>query len=106
MKADFKFNFNDQVKVRLKQKGIDILRQQHDELDRRISSNGGKGIGPFTIRIDDDGYASFQLWDLMRRFGEHMVIGFDPPFYLDVIMCGGNLSKRGRGRVKNFEVAR
>lgn len=86
---DFKFNMNQQIKVRLKQKGLDILKQQHDELDQWIRSRGGKGFNPFAVHIDDDGYTSFQMWDFMQKFGGHMMIGFDPPFHLDVILCGG-----------------
>lgn len=88
-KTAFKFNMNETVKVRLKQSGHDILRQQHDEIDRQIRSRGGRGLGPLRINIDDDGYTAFQMWDLMQRFGEHMTIGFEPPFHLDVILCGG-----------------
>lgn len=85
----FTFNVNELVKVRLKQRGIDILRQKHDELDNRIRSCGGKGLGPFRVNIDDDGYTAFQMHDLMRTFGNYMVMGCEPPFDLNVIMVGG-----------------
>lgn len=94
-RTDIRFNMNDQVKVRLKQRGIDILRQHHDELDKRIRSSGGKGLSPFTLRIDDNGYTTFQMWDLMQKFGEHMVMGFEPPFHPDVIVCDGEIIEQG-----------
>lgn len=90
----FKFNFNQLVKVRLKQEGIDILRQQHDEFRSKYK---GLKLSPFTIDIDDEGYTSFQMWDLMQRFGEYMTLGFDTPFHLDVIMCDGELIEKGGG---------
>jgi hypothetical protein len=94
----FKFNFNQLVKVRLKQEGIDILRQQHDEFRSKYK---GLRLSPFTINIDDEGYTSFQMWDLMQRFGEYMTLGFDTPFHLDVIICDGEPIERV-GRVRKL----
>jgi len=94
---DISFNMNGRVRVRLNQKGIDIMRHQHDELNNYIRSRGGKGLRPFSADIDDEGYTSFQMWDLMERFGEHMTLGSEPPFHLEVIICGGDPINKAHG---------
>lgn len=64
-------HINDWVKVRLTPAGVEILRQQHEMLNHRIMiRTAGTGtISPFNLRTDEDGYTSFQIWDLMARFG-------------------------------------
>lgn len=51
-------NLNDYIKVKLTEKGINILRKKY----------GSK----FPINIDDEGYTKFQMWDFARIFGEHL----------------------------------
>ncbi len=53
------FNLNDNVKVKLTVKGLDILREEHEYLSRHVPSLG-EFVPP---SIDSDGYSSFQLWD-------------------------------------------
>lgn len=86
----FKFNFNERVKVKLTDIGIAILKQNHEDLDKHIRNRGGKGLRPFEIRTDQEGYSSFQLWSLMQTFGPYMILGYDAPFEGgDMIFCGG-----------------
>lgn len=53
-----KTNLNNYIKVKLTEKGIDILKQRY-------------GID-YPINIDDEGYTEFQMWDFARLFGEHI----------------------------------
>lgn len=85
--SDFKINFNAPVKVRLTEFGIGIMRQKHDELNHQIKKHGGKGLNDFKVKIDDDGYTSFQIWQLMNTFGEYMHMGFETPFHSEMIFC-------------------
>lgn len=87
--ADFKFNVNQQVKVKLTEKGIKILKEKHDSLNEHIISRGGTPLGEFELRLDEDGYYRTQLWCLMHDFGKHMFIGTDNPFETDMIFVGG-----------------
>lgn len=53
-------SLNSEVIVKLTDYGKEILKSQ--------------GILN-TIRIDENGYADFQMWELMHYFGSHMFIG-------------------------------
>ena len=62
-----KTNLNDYIKVKLTEKGIDVVKQRYGS-DRPID-------------FDDEGYTKFQMWDFARLFGKHMIMG------LDLICC-------------------
>lgn len=86
---DFKVNINETVKVKLTDVGIGILKEQHDELDRKIKANNRKGLGEFKLQLDDEGYTRFQLWSFMNAFGEYMTLGSEMPFDSEVIITKG-----------------
>ena len=79
---DVNFNINEQVKVKLTEAGIDELRRQHDELNR-VFPNAKL---PFTLNTDEEGYTSFQMWDLMSRLGGKMSFHFQIPFETNIII--------------------
>lgn len=83
---DVKVNINMNVKVKLSNKGIDILRKRHDDLNEHIELRGGKGFGEFKLDQDEDGYTTFQMWNLMNIFGEYMSMGLEIPFDTDIIV--------------------
>lgn len=82
-----KFNFNDTIKVKLTEVGVSILKQQHDELNGYIQERGGKGLGPYEVKVDEEGYSSFQFWSLIETFGEHVGVTKEQPFQADIILC-------------------
>ena len=86
---DFKVNANAQVKVKLTDLGVALLKDKHDELNAHIKSRGGIGFGEFVLRLDSEGYYTTQLWTLMQDFGPYMSIGSEPPFSLDIIITNG-----------------
>lgn len=51
-------NLNEHIKVKLTQKGKQIYNDYYN--------------GTMAVDYDEDGYATFQMWDFMRIFGEHM----------------------------------
>ena len=57
-----KTNLNNYIKVKLTEKGIDILKQRYGT--------------DYPINIDNEGYTKFQMWDFARLFGEHMSMVF------------------------------
>jgi len=61
-------SLNDEVKVKLKIKGVDILETRHHNLRVKIISNGGKDIGSYSLPLDEDGYYTTQLWVLLNIF--------------------------------------
>lgn len=65
------FNINEEVKVKLTQKGIDIYENYYSRF-------GTENNGP---RIDENGYTGFQLWTLMKIYGGHLFMGsLEEPF--------------------------
>jgi hypothetical protein len=86
---DFKVNFNEQVKVKLTDFGISILKERRNELNKQIEKRGGKGFGEYEVRKDKDGYTNFQLWDLMNTFGNNMTLASKMCFDADIIITNG-----------------
>lgn len=77
-----KFNVNHNVKVKLTEYGLSILREQHEKLRATFPS-----MGCFVLpTADDEGYVSYQLHDLMSTFGPHISMGFKVPFETEIII--------------------
>lgn len=71
------------IKIKLTPVGIRILQQQHEQL--RILHKG-RDIGPFKLPLDNNGYYTTQLWELMRDFGPHLRQGLTFPFDPEIII--------------------
>lgn len=78
------FNLNQMVKVKLSDEGVEIMRKRHDDLHDRVKARNGKGINPFKLKLDEEGYTPFIGWEFIQIFGEHTSIGFEPPFDLNI----------------------
>ena len=79
---DVRFNVNNHVRVRLTDRGIAELRRQHEETRALFAT-----IGPFVPpNTDADGYARFQLWELMSQFGPITSFGGALPFETEIII--------------------
>lgn len=73
------FNINENVRVRLNERGRAILRRRHEELAEYLGKPvgwNGNGVPP----EDADGWSTWQLWSLMEAFGQHMYLGCEAPF--------------------------
>lgn len=81
-----KVNINEHVKVKLNPKGIKILEDRRNKLNERLEARGGKGFGPYVPQVDEEGYTTFQLWDLMHTFGPHLNLGFEPEFETEILL--------------------
>ena len=72
------FNINQYVQVRLTEHGKKCLRKNYDALAAHF---GGKLTFGFKLPTEDkDGWSRWQAWDLISQLGEHITMGFDPPF--------------------------
>lgn len=72
-----KLNMNNAVKVILSEAGHKEMERQHNELYKNV----GIEYRPFTRKaVNEDGYSTFQLHDLMNTFGHMMTIGGELPF--------------------------
>jgi hypothetical protein len=75
MAREITFNINDNVKVSLKQLGVQILAKRHNDL-RAICPS----IGDFKLTLDENGMYETQLWCLIEEFGEYLGMGKPLPF--------------------------
>lgn len=92
---DFRMNFNQSVKVKLTDEGVNILREQYEELERHYRERTGKDtVEPFVHKTDEEGYSSFPIWQLMKKFGPHIVVGKPEPFKGEMIFLGGDPIER------------
>lgn len=66
-----KFNINDTVLVKITDRGMEILRNNHDYALGHLSEKF-----PFEEPAkDENGYSSMQLYQLARHFGTYFALG-------------------------------
>lgn len=79
------FNVNSYVYVKLTQKGLDILKKEHEELMSFYGALAQRDFLP--PNTNSDGYSKFQLWSLMATFGgdcfNGCVVPFETTFLID-----------------------
>lgn len=66
------FNVNNYVFFKPTEKGIEILRKKHDDLNERLKDYGNEYITEFKLDIDENGYCCMQMWTFMETFGPHL----------------------------------
>jgi hypothetical protein len=80
MNNHIQFNLNQEVRVRLTEKGRSHLYKMHCEMYGAYSK-----IVSFCPPTEVNGWTEFQLWDLIGKFGEFcQAPGFDLPFSPDI----------------------
>lgn len=80
-----KTNLNYYVKVKLTDVGISILEKQHNEINEKIKAVGGKGLGTFKLKLDDNGYYVTQIHSLMQKFKDNIGVGFNLPYETNIL---------------------
>lgn len=63
-----KTNLNHYIKVKLNDYGKKI----HHDYWKEICKDAGV---PYELKVDEDGYSSFQIYEFMNIFGEHAYLG-------------------------------
>jgi hypothetical protein len=88
------FNINDNVKVRLTERGHEIMKARYDEL---VGDNlSFRRRYPYVKKQEDaNGWSSFHLWDLMYIFGKDVISGSNPPFKMDILIDDKDLHEEG-----------
>lgn len=71
-RSSLEISVNQNVKVKLTEYGRYIYYHQYDELNQQ---EGGIAILPSYPKVDEKGYTKFQLWTLMKLYGEYMCSG-------------------------------
>ena len=77
-----KFNINDSVKVKLNDRGREILKQKYELLFK--DSPRYKFTPP---REDEQGWSKWQMWHLMKTFGPHISLALELPFETEIEIC-------------------
>lgn len=67
------FNINQEIKVRLTERGRTIMRLDWEEIYSGVKTHYSYSEPP----VDEDGYTTFQLWDAMKIFGQHFHMGLN-----------------------------
>ena len=70
-----KVNLNSNIKFKLNDLGKEIYYHRFDDINNRLISNGAKPLGQYFPKVDEKGFATFQLWDFINIYGEHIGIG-------------------------------
>ena len=79
-----KFNINNYVKVKLRDRGREILKEQHEELNRLTHG----ALSEFKLPKEDRyGWSEWQLWNLISTFGENVHMGQEPHFETEIVIC-------------------
>jgi hypothetical protein len=84
-----KFNINDNVKVKLTKHGKCV----YDNYLKALRCQPQQ-IKHLRIKEDKNGYSTWQLWYLMRIFGEHIYNGCDPLFETTILIDNKDLDKK------------
>lgn len=80
-----KININDNVRVKLTDTGREVLKKNHNLLNKRTGAHL-----PYLPPIEDaDGWSTWQLWSLMRDFGPHIYNGCRIPFETEIKIIEG-----------------
>lgn len=77
------FNINENVRVKLTNVGIEILKKQHEEFKKRmLDVNPDAEIKDFDLNdyLDGEGYFTTTMYTLMEQFGEHINSSSNLPF--------------------------
>lgn len=80
MKKWFKFNLNDLVKVKLSDRGKELVKKYY----------GSHSFDWFEVNHEGDGYYRFQLHELASIFGKELRFGSSPlPFETEIYLKKG-----------------
>lgn len=85
MKYAIPINLNEKVKVKLTKLGKEVYQKQYDDMNEILVGMGARPLEPTDLASDKEGYVEFQLWDLMKIFGEFMYLGAPPMFKSNLI---------------------
>ena len=91
MNGNYALNLNDEIKVKLTDRGKDIFYHRLDDLIEM-----GVKLTPKMPKVDADGYTTFQLWDFIQLYGQY--IGMALPNVIepiDIVIEGKNLKELG-----------
>jgi hypothetical protein len=82
---EIKFNINDTVKVKLTPYGVQTLKNNIAEVNKKLPPNA-KPLRYIPMKKDKNGYTEFQLWSLMNNFGHVISLTSEAPFETNILI--------------------
>ena len=87
-----KFNINNEVLIKLTDVGynmyLDILKCYHNMAPTVFEWPTIEGI---KSKENKNGYLKFQVWEVMKIFGEKLFLGSNSPFEMDILIDESDL---------------
>lgn len=80
------FNLNEYIKVRLYDKGYQLLADEHNSFLGTIPNWKFCTADHFKEKADECGYTKFQGWDFFNKFSRTLRLGEHGYFSLDVLV--------------------
>lgn len=77
------FNINETVKIRLTDYGRQLHRADWEEWNKQLPKAFHEYHPP---KEDKNGWSQWQMWDLMKQFGNHCGLGCRPPFETTILI--------------------
>jgi len=76
-----KFNINDNVRVKLTDRGRFLLEKEHYEFYEKYKLAERPYTSP---KEDEEGWSTWQLWILMNHLGKYCTMGCEMPFETNI----------------------
>lgn len=71
-----KINLNDEIKVKLTERGKHIINSYYTDSFKEINEKYNAHLHvPFEIEVDEEGYSKFLLHEFMHIFGPYLYVG-------------------------------
>ena len=75
-----KFNINNPIKIKLTDKGREIIKKRHE--DFWSQRNADIEFKPWPE--DEDGWSKQQMYNVFHVFGDYLTVGREPPFETEI----------------------
>ncbi len=86
MENAMKFNINHEVKVRLTNVGRNVLKKQDEDMKKKYDFKKFHSMP----QEDEEGWSTWQLWNLMQTFGSELYNGCQVPFETTIEISENN----------------
>lgn len=90
--TNWAFNLNQNIRVKLLDKGYQRLADLHNEFIGRIPNWQKRDVEYYKQQADQDGYTSFQAWTFMEYFGEVTRIGMHGYYSTEILIAAKDIT--------------
>lgn len=80
------FNINETIKVKLTDKGYQLLSDNHNRFVGKIPNFNILTLEDFKERADNKGYTKFQMWTFIEEFGAVTRMGMDEHYHMNIVI--------------------